>query len=94
MDTLLDRLIGTVVFGSAVVYPALQIYTGRNWRGGWRIVAFAPLLFMLVATAMAFAQESNLGPLVVIFAAPYGTAYLIILLVIHRLASVPPIVGR
>src|SRR3954463_13890135 len=79
-----QQIMGGVIialgFFSAVAYLPLQIYSGLKWRGGWRIAAFLPLLLMVpvfVITGIALAQESNLWPIIMIFAAPFGTAYLI-----------------
>jgi hypothetical protein len=41
-------------------------------------------------TAYAFAQQSNLWPILLIFAAPVGTVYLVILLVIRRFVTPRP----
>lgn len=93
MENLIGGLIIALGFSSAVAYVPLQIYTGRKWRGGWRIAAFLPLLLMVpvfVITAIALAQKSNLWPIVLIFAAPFGTAYLVILLVIRHFAISRP----
>ena len=83
---ILGGVIIAVGFVSAVAYVPLQIYSGLKWRGTWRIAAFLPLLLMVpvfVITGIALAQESNLWPIIMIFAAPFGTAYLIILFIIR-----------
>jgi hypothetical protein len=87
MDAVWVRLTDLVVFGLALVYLPLQIYTGLNRRGKWRVVALLPILFMVVASAISLAQGSNLWPLVGLFAAPYGAAVLTVLSVVHRLAE-------
>jgi hypothetical protein len=79
-------LIITVGFLSAVAYVPLQIYSGLKWRGGWRIAALLPLFLMVpvfVITGISLAEESNLWPIIMIFASPFGTAYLIILFIIR-----------
>jgi hypothetical protein len=71
----------------------LQIYTAIKWRGGWRIAALVPLLLMIpvfVTTAIALAQDSNLWPIVMIFAAPIGTGYLAILFLLRYFAKAGP----
>lgn len=81
-------LIVLVGFASAIAYVPLQVHTCRKWRGGWRVMACLPLLLMipvLGSTAYAFAKQSNLWPILLIFAAPVGTAYLIVLVVARRL---------
>lgn len=93
METLVGGLIIMVGFGAAVVYLPLQIFTVVRLRGVWRLVALLPVLLMVpifAVTASAFAQESNLWPILLIFAAPVGTGYLAVLLLIRRLAAAPP----
>ena len=56
-------------------------------------MALLPLLLMIpvfVITALAYAQQSNLWPILLIFAAPLGTGYLVILMVIRRSVTQPP----
>jgi hypothetical protein len=87
MEILFGGLIIMVGFASAVAYLPLQLYTGIRWRGVWRIVALLPILLMVPVfayTAYALAQESNLWPIVLIFVAPLGTGYLVILVIIRR----------
>ncbi|HEX5472408.1 MAG TPA: hypothetical protein VFW73_11000 [Lacipirellulaceae bacterium] len=86
MDQFFGGLIILLGFGSALTYVPLQIYTGLRWRGGWRIAGLVPLLLMVpvfVITAIALAEKSNLWPIILIFVAPVGTAYLVILFVIR-----------
>ena len=93
MESLLGGLIIQIGFGSAIAYLPLQIYACPHWRGGWRIAAFVPLLLMVpvfVITGIALAQESNLWPIFLIFLAPVGTAYLVILFVIRRFVTARP----
>jgi hypothetical protein len=89
METL-GSLIIQLGFASAVAYVPLQIYACSNWHGGWRVAALMPLLLMVpvfIYTTVALVQQSNLWPIVLIFAAPIGTAYLLILLVIRRFVT-------
>ena len=82
MDTLLGGFIILLGFGSALAYVPLQIYAGYKWQGGWRIAALMPLLLMVpifVVTARAFAEESNLWPILLLFASPIATIYLVLL---------------
>ncbi|HLN28581.1 MAG TPA: hypothetical protein VK395_12635 [Gemmataceae bacterium] len=93
LDVLFGGLIILVGFGSALAYIPLQLYTGIRWRGAWRIVALVPLLLMIpvfAITGLAFAQQSNLWPIILIFAAPVGTGCLVILMVVRRLGTQPP----
>jgi len=88
---------GNVIIGigvwSAIAYLPLQLYAGLKWRGAWRIAALVPLLLMVpvfVFTAVAFFQESNLWPIVLIFLAPLGTVYLVILFIIRHFVTPKP----
>jgi len=93
MDVLFGGLIILIGFGSALAYIPLQLYAAIRWQGVWRIVALVPILLMIpifVVTALAFAQQSNLWPILLIFAAPLGTGYLVILMVIRRSVTQPP----
>ncbi|HUG92652.1 MAG TPA: hypothetical protein VML55_17560 [Planctomycetaceae bacterium] len=93
MEALGGFLISQIGFGSAIAYVPLQIHAIRNWRGGWRLGAFVPLLLMVpvfVITVVGLVQESNLWPIYLIFLAPVGTGYLVILLVIRRLVTPRP----
>lgn len=78
----MEEVLGLAVMLSLPGYVALQWHAARNWAGGWRIAALAPLLIMapLVLHAMlAFMAQSNLWPLLVILAAPLACLYLIAL---------------
>ena len=80
-------LIVLVGFGSALAYLPLQVYTVIRMRGVWRIVAIVPFLPMVrvfALTAYAYADESSLWPILMIFAAPVGTGYLAVLLIVRR----------
>jgi hypothetical protein len=61
-------------------------------RGGWRRAAAAPLVPMaavLAYTVWAFAQGSNLFPIVLIFTSPLAFAYLIAVLAAHHAVRKP-----
>ncbi len=73
---------------AAVAYIPLQIYLLRKWAGAWRVAAALPLFLMvpvIVATGIALAKQSNLWPIVLIFAAPVGTGYLLLLMLLRWL---------
>jgi hypothetical protein len=88
--------IGQMVLGFAVIaigglaalaYPMMQIRALRDMRGVWRLLAavpFLPMAYIIVITAMALREGSNLWPILLIFTAPFGTAYLAILRWLHR----------
>src|SRR5438045_8678047 len=83
----LGGLLVQIGFASAIAYVPLQLHSVLAWRGGWRIAAFVPLALMVPVfayTAYALALKSNLWPIVLIFAAPVGTAYLLLLMAIRR----------
>jgi hypothetical protein len=87
MDAILGGLIILVGFGSAVAYLPLQLYTLIRLQGMWRTVALVPILLMLpvfVVTANAYASESNLWPILLIFALPIATGYLVAVLIFSR----------
>jgi|SRR5579863_9106101 len=91
---LMQLLIGGVAilvgFVAALAYIPLQIYTASTWRGIARTLALLPLLLMVpvfALTANAFAKQGNLWPIFLIFASPLGTGYLIMLMIIRRLAN-------
>ena len=67
---------------AALAYPALQVDSLRRMRGVWRVLAVVPLLpmaYILIVTAVALGEGSNLWPILLIFTAPFGAAYLWIL---------------
>ncbi len=78
----MEDLLGYAVMLSLPGYALLQWYAGRNWNGGWRIAALAPLAVMVPLVghaAIAFLAQSNLWPLMVILAAPLACIYLLAL---------------
>ena len=91
--------IGQMVLGLAVIaigglaalaYPMLQIRALREMRGVWLLLAavpFLPMAYIIVITAMALREGSNLWPILLIFTAPLGTAYLVILRWLRRWLS-------
>jgi hypothetical protein len=78
---------------AALAYPGLQVKALRRMRGVWRVLAAVPLLpmgYIIVVTALALQKGSNLWPILLIFTAPFGAAYLWILGWAHsRFASLP-----
>ena len=75
---------------AAFAYPVLQVRALRRMRGGWMLLAALPLVpmaYIIILTALALRGGFNLWPILLIFAAPFGTAYLAILSFAHtRLA--------
>ena len=80
--TAVDDLLALAVMLSLPGYGVLQWHAARNWRGGWRIAAIAPLAIMaplVIHAGLAFMAQSNLWPLLVILTAPVAFVYLIAL---------------
>jgi hypothetical protein len=72
-----------------VAYLGIQLYTLLRWRGGWRIVASVPLLVMVPVVGLtihAFIQQSNIWPIILLFAGPAALLFLLVLMVAHTLA--------
>ena len=75
-------LLGQVIMAFTPLYFILQILFPLAFRGGWRIAALAPLIGFvpaLIISLQAFSQNSNLWPIAVIFFAPLGCLYLLLL---------------
>lgn len=81
-----------LLFLSVPGYVLLQLGLARWTSGGWRKAALVPALLMVPIigfTVLAFAAQSNLWPLLLLFASPVACLYLIvfaIILVIARIA--------
>ena len=76
-----------VGFVAALAYPVLQVRAFRRMRGVWLLLAAVPLVpmaYIIVVTALALGKGSNLWPLLLIFTAPFGAAYLFLLAMLHR----------
>jgi hypothetical protein len=70
-----------------VFYLPTQLVAGLKLRGGWRVAGLVPLPLMAYAlwiTCVAYQQDSNLWPIVLLFVSPVVLAYLVVLLVLHR----------
>ena len=83
-------LLGSVIFLAVPAYFVLQPWAANRLQRGWRVAALAPLLFSIPAvlwSLYAFSQGSNLWPLVFILFTPFGTLYLVILLLISYYRS-------
>ena len=82
-----------VGYVSALAYLPLQAYAALSMRGLSRILSIVPLLLMVpvfAITANAYHQQSNLWPILMIFAAPVATLYLMILIVVRRTSRGQP----
>jgi peptidoglycan/LPS O-acetylase OafA/YrhL len=73
-------------WGGVLAYPILQFIAVKRMRGGWRVLAYLPLIlmaFVFLITIVGFYQQSNLWPLILILVSPLVLVYLVILLVSH-----------
>lgn len=80
-DDWLGNLIGLFAMISVPGYFVLQIFFALRWSGGWRIAALVPLAIMVPAVGhalFALSAGSNIWPIVLILAAPFGFVYLVI----------------
>ena len=91
MTETLQIIVGGAVivlgFGAAVAYPSLQYQAARQLRGMWWALSWIPLAVMAIVglvTAGALSEGSNLWPILLIFTAPFATAYLLLLRFIER----------
>ena len=83
----MELVLGAFVMALVPAYFVAQPLALARWRGGWRRAAFAPLLLTVPAgifSAIALAQDSNLWPLMLIFAAGLGSLYLCVLWGLQR----------
>ena len=73
-------------WGGVLVYPILQFIAVRRMKGGWRALAYLPLIlmaFVFFITIVGLYQQSNLWPLILILVSPLVLVYLVVLLVSH-----------
>jgi hypothetical protein len=78
--------LGSAVIYSVPLYFILQAWFAYSWGGGWRIASLVPLIAIGPAIAyslLALSRGSNLWPLFVVFLAPLGLIYLLIVWVIR-----------
>ena len=71
---------------AVVAYFVAQCYTAVAWSGGWRIAAVVPLVGMIPITVLTFQgyrQQSNLWPILLLFASPLALLYLAVLMVLR-----------
>jgi hypothetical protein len=84
---LLGFVVIMVGFATALAYPVLQVRAFRRMRGAWLLLAAVPLVpmaYIIGVTALALGKGSNLWPILLIFTAPFGAAYLFLLGMLHR----------
>jgi hypothetical protein len=71
---------------TVAAYFVAQCYTLIAWRSAWRLAATVPLVGMvpvIVLTFQAYRQQSNLWPILLLFAAPLVLSYLIVLMILR-----------
>ena len=76
-------LLGLLAMASVPGYFVVQSWALRALDGGWRIAAAAPLVVAVPAALWclyAFADGSNLWPMIFILFAPPGCLYLLALI--------------
>jgi hypothetical protein len=81
-------VIGSLVMLMVPAYLVLQPWAAIRLRGGWRLAALAPLLLAIPTilwSLYALSHESNLWPITFILFAPFGTVYLLVLLILRRI---------
>ena len=82
VNAILGFVVIAIGFTAAVAYPRLQYSAVRQLRGVWLGLSLVPLGVMAivgVSTGIGLYQGSNLWPLLLIFTAPFATAYLLVL---------------
>ena len=87
---LLVSIVGSIAMAAVPAYFVFQPWAVMRLEGRWRIAAMAPLLVAVPAIAwslFALSQESNLWPLVFVLFAPFGSIYLVGLLILSRFKS-------
>lgn len=74
-----DMLLGLLVMLALPGYLILQALLLVRYRNGWWLAAMAPLAIvvpLMIHAALALADDSNLWPLLMTLAAPFGFLYL------------------
>lgn len=83
----LSTILAPLLFLSVPAYPFLQWWALRRSRGSWRIAAWLPLPFVLIAWIVGLggaASGSNLAPIWILFASAPAALYLLVLIVLRR----------
>jgi hypothetical protein len=82
--------LGLIVMAGVPLYLILQCWLAYSWAGRWRIASLVPLIATgpaVLFSLFALSQGSNLWPLTVIFLAPFGLIYLLIVCAIRAVAD-------
>ena len=87
-SAVMDTFLGSVAMLALPGYWILQVILAKRCTGGWRIAALVPLVVMVplvIWTAIAFAAESNLWPLMLILVSPVAFVYLAVVSAIRAM---------
>jgi hypothetical protein len=71
---------------TVAAYFVAQCYTLIAWHGAWRIATAVPLIGMIpvvVLTFQEYRQQSNLWPILLLFASPLALLYLVVLMAVR-----------
>ena len=82
--------LGLMIMAGVPLYFVLQAWLAASWSGRWRVASLVPLLAIGPAVAFslfALLHGSNLWPLTVVFLAPLGLIYLVIVCAIRTIAG-------
>ncbi|HTS51462.1 MAG TPA: hypothetical protein VMH05_26120 [Bryobacteraceae bacterium] len=89
-ETALGMAATVLMFGAVPAYFVLQVIALWRLRSGWlkaSLLPVIPMILVLVYTIDAYNKESNLWPIVLIFSSPVAAAYVLAILVIHRISE-------
>jgi hypothetical protein len=84
--------LGLIVMAGVPSYFILQCWLPYSWAGRWRLASLVPLIATgpaVLFSLFALSQGSNLWPLTVIFLAPPGLIYLLIVCAARAIADRP-----
>jgi len=79
-----------LMFGAVPAYFVLQTIALWRLRSGWlkaSLLPVIPMILVFLYTLDAYNKESNLWPIVLIFISPLAAAYVLVILVIHRISE-------
>jgi hypothetical protein len=85
-----NALLGGIIIQLVPLYLILQIWLGYTWTGRWRVAALLPLIGFvpaLIFALVALSHDSNLWPLTVIFFAPVGLIYLLVVAIARAIVN-------
>jgi hypothetical protein len=83
-------VIGSLVMLTVPAYLVLQPWAAFRLKGVWKVAALAPLVLAIPTilwSLYALSHGSNLWPITFILFAPFGTTYLVVLLLLRRLVG-------